>query len=152
MFIPIALVGLLLFGLQADAQVQVREADLAPFKWKKRPLVLFTPTANLPAYVRQLALLRGESEGLQERDMVLLELVGPQEVYLDGVRQKRMQSNTLRERFRVPADAFAVVLVGKDGTRKLQSATPVTTEAIFGLIDQMPMRRQEMRDVPTNEE
>jgi hypothetical protein len=35
-------------------------------------------------------------------------------------------------------------LIGKDGTVKLRSAEPVPVKDIFGLIDSMPMRRQEM--------
>ncbi|MHA6246430.1 DUF4174 domain-containing protein [Pontibacter sp. CAU 1760] len=145
LLIPIAVVGFLLFGLRADAQLKPMEADLKAYKWKRRPLLLFTPARDHPAYVRQQALLRSVNDGLQDRDMVLIELVGPQEVYLDGVRQKKQQSKALRNRFQISADDFAVVLVGKDGTRKLQRSSPVPIEDIFGLIDQMPMRRQEMR-------
>jgi hypothetical protein len=36
------------------------------------------------------------------------------------------------------------LLIGKDGGVKLRSSEPVSVKDIFGLIDSMPMRRQEM--------
>ena len=41
---------------------------------------------------------------------------------------------------------FAAVLVGKDGTVKHRSGEPVEPEYLYALIDQMFMRRREMRE------
>ncbi|MBW4517481.1 MAG: DUF4174 domain-containing protein [Timaviella obliquedivisa GSE-PSE-MK23-08B] len=41
---------------------------------------------------------------------------------------------------------FTVILVGKDGTEKQRSQTPIDPATIFRTIDAMPMRQQEMRD------
>jgi len=50
----------------------------------------------------------------------------------------------IRGRLGVRSGPFQVYLIGKDGTVKLRSAEPVPVKDIFGLIDSMPMRRQEM--------
>ena len=39
---------------------------------------------------------------------------------------------------------FRAILVGKDGTVKLNRRSVVSDEDLFSLIDSMPMRRQEM--------
>jgi len=39
---------------------------------------------------------------------------------------------------------FQVLLIGKDGGVKLRSSEPVSMKDLFGLIDSMPMRQQEM--------
>lgn len=137
--------GLLLVGLRADAQLKPVEASLEKYKWKKRPLLLFSPSEDSPAYLRQKENIQADAQGLRERDMVVIELVGQDKVYIDGVLQRRRQSRALRERFQVPPESFAVLLVGKDGTEKSRNTNPVELEEIFGRIDQMPMRRQEMR-------
>jgi hypothetical protein len=49
-----------------------------------------------------------------------------------------------RLRFGVRSGHFQALLIGKDGTVKLRSAEPLPAKDIFGLIDSMPMRRQEM--------
>ena len=143
--ISLVVAGLLLVGLRADAQLKPMEADLEKYKWKKRPLLLFSPSGTDPDYLRQKENIQADAQGLRERDMVVVELVGPDRVYIDGALQRRRRSRTLRERFQVPPESFAVLLVGKDGTAKSRSAKPVEMRALFGLIDEMPMRRQEMR-------
>jgi len=141
----LVVVGLLLVGLRADAQIKTIEASLEKYKWKKRPLLLFSPSEEDPAYLRQKEILQANAQGIRQRHMVVVELVGPDKVYIDGTLQKRRQGQALRKRYEVSPASFAVMLVGKDGTEKNRSATPVPMEELFGLIDQMPMRRQEMR-------
>ena len=137
--------GLLLVGLRADAQIKPVEANLEKYKWKKRPLLLFSPSEDNLAYMRQKESVQAAAQGIRERDMVVVELVGQDKVYIDGVLQRRRQGQALRERFQVPPESFAVLLVGKDGTEKSRNTTPVGMEEIFSRIDQMPMRRQEIR-------
>lgn len=118
---------------------------LDELKWKNRPLLLFAPSADNPQYLRQQELLKSHQQGLKDRDMVVLEVIGQDKVYLNGTAQHNGQAAHLRERFKVPVQDFAVVLVGKDGTSKLQKQEPVEGKDIFRLIDQMPMRQQEMK-------
>ncbi len=135
----------MLFGLRADAQTKSSGNILDQYKWKKRPLLLFAPSAENAAYVRQKELIENERAALADRDMVVVELIGQDEVYLNGTRQKGFHGKELRSRFQVPQEAFSVILIGKDGTEKQRNKETVALEKIFGLIDQMPMRRQEMR-------
>ena len=137
--------GLLLVGLRADTRIRPIDASLGKYKRKKRPLLLFTSSEDNPAYIRQKEMIQASAQGIAERDMVVVEMVGQDKVYVDGNLQKQRQSQALRQRFQVAPDAFAMVLVGKDGTEKYRSSAPVITDKIFSLIDRMPMRRQEMR-------
>jgi hypothetical protein len=50
----------------------------------------------------------------------------------------------IRKRFGVKVGTFQVLLIGKDGGVKLRSSGPVSMKDLFGLIDSMPMRQQEM--------
>ncbi|MFD3001402.1 DUF4174 domain-containing protein [Pontibacter toksunensis] len=140
------LAGFMLFGLRADAQNKPSGNILEQFKWKKRPLLIFTPSAENPAYLRQKEIIHAGEAGLADRDMVVIELIGEDAVYVNGTRQKGQYGKALRSRFEVPQEDFSVILVGKDGTQKQRNKAAVELEKVFGLIDQMPMRRQEMRE------
>jgi len=50
----------------------------------------------------------------------------------------------IRKRLGVVGGSFQVLLIGKDGGVKLRSSEPVSMKDLFGLIDSMPMRQQEM--------
>ncbi len=106
------------------------EPTLKDYRWKNRVLLIFgNPTTD--KFQAQKTILAGNPEGLEDRDMVILE---------------PPQTNTLTERYKVDPKNFTVILVGKDGGEKLRQEEPVTLDQLFGLIDQMPMRRREMRD------
>ena len=52
----------------------------------------------------------------------------------------------LREQLRLVSGQLTTVLIGKDGGEKLRRTNDVDLFEILGLIDTMPMRRQEMRE------
>lgn len=107
-------------------------ADLNKYRWSHRLLLLFAPSAAEPAYVQQRAALEAAESDLAERDMVVISDTDP------------TAQGALHRSFGI--DGFAVLLIGKDGGVKLQSQEPITADALFAVIDAMPMRRQEMRD------
>lgn len=106
---------------------------LAVHRWKARVVVMSAPGSDDPNLARQRALLAAAPEGVRDRDLVVLEAVGT------GV-----EARSLRARLGLPETAFRVVLVGKDGGTKRDSATPLSAETLFSTIDAMPMRRDEM--------
>ena len=121
--------------------------SLAMYRWNARPLLIFAPTANDDRYRRQLKLLEASRAGMEERDMVLLAILGddPKVGVLLGAPEA-LNAHDLRNRFQIPAEQFTTILVGKDGGSKARYADPVEPATIFQLIDGMPMRRREMRE------
>jgi hypothetical protein len=106
--------------------------DLDKYRWSRRLLLLFAPSETEPSYVQQRAALEAAESDLAERDMVVISDTDPE------------AQGALRRTFGV--EGFAVLLIGKDGGVKLQRQEPITADALFAVIDAMPMRRQEMRD------
>ena len=105
------------------------DLNLKDYRWKNRVLLTFgNPTSD--KLQNQKAILATDPDGLEDRDMVILE---------------PPQTNTLAKRYKVDPKNFMVILVGKDGGEKLRQEEPVTLDQLFGLIDQMPMRQREMR-------
>jgi hypothetical protein len=130
----------------ATAAASSRDAPLAAppltkWRWHNRLLLVFAPTRDDPAYQAQRAALDAAAAGGAERDLVAISVLGTTADHgLDGA--------ALRAAYRVPADRFAVLLIGKDGGEKLRAATPVSSERLFAVIDRMPMRRSETRGTP----
>lgn len=81
--------------------------------------------------VHQLEVLNTDNEGLQERDLHIRTITGNSKEYAH---------------FKVKTGTFCILLIGKDGTQKLRSPEPVSLKTLFGLIDAMPMRRDEIKN------
>ena len=92
--------------------------DLAAHQWKHRVLIIDTPSLQSTPYLQQISTFDAAAASLKERDLEVMT--------------------------QTSAPAFRVRLVGKDGGVKLDRDTPMTTDALFALIDGMPMRQDEM--------
>ena len=112
--------------------------------WKYRVLVVFAPGASHDLLTEQRRLLKGLNKDLRERHMAVIEVVNGQAEPAFGP-VLAVSGKDLKSYARKQDGAFEVMLFGKDTGIKLRSDKPVTANQIFSLIDQMPMRRQEMR-------
>jgi len=129
--------GLLLLAfLNATPPISL-SATLKANRWKKRVLLLHAPAVDDAALKRQRTLLATQPEGMQERDLLVLDVIETQLSPADR--------HYARTELNLPADTFTLLLLGKDGGVKQRSTTPLPPTELFGTIDKMPMRRQEMR-------
>lgn len=126
--------------------VPVAAQPLEQFLWENRPLVIFAPNDTDTRLLNQRAMLVAHIEGLRDRDMVVIAVIGSEKAMPELGPRPQASANAFRERFDVSADDFTVILVGKDGTEKARSTAPVLPEAVFQIIDRMPMRQREMRE------
>lgn len=120
--------------------------DLNQYQWTNRILLVFAPSASHPAYEQQMQLFEGESDGFEERDLVLITVLEDGTSRAGERRLSTEDETRLHERFDIEPDQFRVVLIGKDGTEKRRDDAPTRTTAIFDTIDAMPMRQREMRE------
>ena len=132
------------------------QQTLAALKDVHRVLLVFAPSDRDPRYVRQMQILEHHDAEMQERDLVLIPVVtesGPQITpeTLRVIRGRGMSDEEqllARQRFHLAPEAFAVVLLGKDGGEKLRVTAPVSMERLNRTIDAMPMRKDEMKARP----
>jgi hypothetical protein len=119
--------------------------DLSQFQWKNRLLFLFAPNRSHPLFDALQKSIATEQVGVADRDLIVFEILesGPSRMEMTDLDSQVAQS--LRDKFDVRGDQFAVILVGKDGGIKLNQQDETQLDDIFGLIDSMPMRREEMR-------
>ena len=137
--------GLTLMAILAAQTMSAQMANaMSTYTWNKRPLVVFAPNDQSADLVRQRAIVAAARGGLAERDMVVVTVVGDTVATELGAGPSQSAS-ALRARYGVARTAFRALLVGKDGGVKLASGAPLTSAALFGEIDKMPMRIDEMR-------
>jgi len=117
-------------------------ASLEQFQWKNRVFVVIADRDNSRAS-RQENQLLADRDALDERDMVVLKLVGSsiKPVFGSG---DGLDGEALRKELGAPDPGeFAAFLLGKDGTVKLKVSEPITSSELFAIIDSMPMRAAE---------
>ena len=102
----------------------------------KREILLLAEHTMDPNLLRQEEILQADVAGLIERYLIV-SVITP---VSDKTRYDKLMQNR---------KGFLFILIGKDGGEKLISEKPVILKQLFGLIDSMPMRRQEM-NVPTS--
>ena len=114
--------------------------------WGHRLLLVFAPSPEHDRYVDQKRLLKGARGGFAERDLLRGDLFEGETGTFDGGPVSAEHAAWAWKRYGVEPGRFAAVLVGKDGTVKHRSDEPVEPENLYALIDEMPMRRREMRE------
>ncbi|MBW4662239.1 MAG: DUF4174 domain-containing protein [Drouetiella hepatica Uher 2000/2452] len=119
--------------------------NLSDEQWQHRILLIFAPSEQSPLYQKQQQAWQSRSEGMQERDLKLVEVLATGASQVNGQPMSAASADRLRDQFGVAPQDFAVILVGKDGTEKQRFSQPVDLSDIFSTIDAMPMRQQEMR-------
>lgn len=137
-----AWLGLLAAGMAGVLPI-APPAAAATYRWKHRPLYVFSPPGG-SALAAQRRIVAEHSSGMRERDMVVIWVVGDT-VTAELGGGPAESAGVLRRRFGVSANEFRAVLVGKDGGAKITQAAPLSASRLFATIDAMPMRRDEMR-------
>lgn len=119
--------------------------NLSDHQWQHRLVLVFAPSERSLAYQQQMRMWQADMDGICDRHLKLVEVLGTGASRIDGQPITATAAERLRQQFGLTTNDFVVILVGKDGTSKQHSQTPVDLVQLFHTIDAMPMRRQEMR-------
>lgn len=111
--------------------------------WQQRVLIVYASDQDSSAFNAQDDILASVPGGLAERDLVIVRVFANGEVTIDN-RMHALSADSFYQRYNVTPGQFRAVLVGKDGTVKLDQSEPVTANNLYSLIDSMPMRQQEI--------
>ena len=95
-----------------------------------RQVLVFRHDASLPLAKQQLTLFEKSLEGVKERDIKIT-------IAEEG--------SPLFKKYKVDAQPFTLVLIGKDGYEKYRTNKLLQPADLFSIIDAMPMRRSEMK-------
>ena len=122
------------------------DAPLAQEIGKTRPLIVIAASAADPVLVKLKTSLSepDNQSAFAERDMILFTVIDGHG-QRDGRDMSVAASKALIEELRLrPGPLPRVILVGKDGGKKLERHGSIALNELFGIIDAMPMRQDEM--------
>ena len=114
--------------------------ELTEFKWKKRILLIIDSNNDLPARNIQVSKFVAQNDEMKERDLDLFVCTGKEVLDKDGLKTNIDPAEISYGKFQ------GIILIGKDGGVKLKKKFIVEPNEVFDLIDQMPMRRAEMKN------
>ena len=117
-------------------------SPLQDYRWKNR-IVLFTGD---PGKIdRQVNIFLNEKEALEDRQLLLFRLDDHWLTTAKGLEMK-ISSHAVVQFYNLDLASAQIILIGKDGFEKGRWDNEVSPQALFALIDRMPMRRQEMKE------
>ena len=123
---------------------EVKNDLMENYHWKNRVLLVFSPTQTNPHLLDQRSWIAKNRPGFYDRHLLVLEIVNNNVLARLGDPAVKHNASVLRSQFSVKRDQFRSILIGKDGTIKFDGPIPLDPCYLFGLIDSMPMRRQEI--------
>ncbi|MBR9874227.1 MAG: DUF4174 domain-containing protein [Vibrionaceae bacterium] len=111
--------------------------------WPHRSVLFFAPAND--AHVKQFLLetLMNECE-LEERDVVTLVIAEDGFTFPKGIKEE-LDISVLSKKYGVKQGEYTAILLGKDGLEKYRWGAETDWQFINELIDEMPMRKQEMQ-------
>ena len=130
------------------APARATAAELSDYLWQGRPLLVFAPTAGDARLVETVRRIEASRCDFADRDMVLGRILSQGTSTLDGDVVDTNQAQRLRSEFGMGPNGFSVVLIGKDGGEKLRVNDVPDLQAIYAVIDGMPMRGREISADP----
>jgi Domain of unknown function (DUF4174) len=119
-------------------------AAIPAYQWKKRALIVFSPSMSDARLSRMKAMIGGNRTALLDRDLTVVYVIGG-ELSHDLGPPPGLNAGAVRTLYRASEGAFRVLLLGKDGGIKMDSPQPISAIDLTAEIDRMPMRRDEMR-------
>ena len=119
--------------------------DLAQHLWQHRLLFLVSDSAADPRLVAQREVIETLRDEVIDRDLLVFELSATSG-NVDGQALTAEDVAGLRRQLGVAAGDRRLILIGLDGSIKRRGELDTGLQAVFGQIDAMPMRRQELRE------
>ena len=114
-------------------------------QWKDRLLLVFANSYESTALQKQLTLFKDTEKKLIERKLVVYQIT-PSD-YKEGLQNsKPLKGSSLYQQYNQEKKEFKLILIGLDGGVKETYFSPTPPAEIYGVIDQMPMRQQEIRN------
>lgn len=130
---------LLIFITVGNAQ------SLSSHQWNDRLVVILAQDQSNQLFQDQLSEFRESEPGITERRIVLYQSL-PGRFQRGILRDEQWEeSEELYQHLKELDSEFEVILIGLDGGVKLRKAELLTCKELFAIIDQMPMRRAEMK-------
>jgi len=135
---------LLLFITLFAMSIHSQSQNLSSHQWEHRLILILTDDTSSTVYQNQIEELYSDKKGLNDRKLVIYTVL-PKKFKRDNrENQGWIQSTELYAEYKQSDKPFEILVIGLDGGVKLRQSKFLSNEDLFGRIDQMPMRRDEL--------
>jgi len=119
---------------------------LDSYRWKNRLIIASVPSKEDRDHL--VALLISHRANLDNRNLVVIDVTLGTELIPSTIHPDQEQTNMLRQRFKLNSakKTSQYILIGKDGGEKARQQGALNLANWLDLIDEMPMRRDEIKD------
>ena len=128
--------------------VNVKAQNLEKHTWKNRILIVKTSDSASAIYQQQIKEFRNATDEMEVRKFVLYKIDKDDFELTDFTNPALNDSGKIAgkpiEKTLDKKENFEVILIGLDGGIKLRQTEVLTKEALFNIVDAMPMRRNEL--------
>lgn len=120
--------------------------NIDSYQWKNRILLVLTDDIDNSIFKNQIEELKRYEDGLKERKLIVYQIHN--KAYKLGLAENSnwQQSTQKYKTQKKTKSAFEVLLIGLDGGVKLRKTDLISCEALFRIIDVMPMRKNELNN------
>lgn len=136
---------LFIFTILILNSLSVYSQSLSSYQWKNRLVLIQTTNPQNQLFKNQIQELADHLKGLEEIRIVVFKFTSGS--FQKGFEQDAPWENlnsSLKKDLRNSSE-FEIILIGLDGGVKLRKNEFLSTDQLFRLIDQMPMRQSEIR-------
>jgi hypothetical protein len=122
--------------------------NLEKHTWKNRILLVKTSDSTSEKYQEQVTEFRNSDDELIDRKFILYKIIGDDFELIDFSNSELNDSGKIVGKpvgmMLNDTENFEVILIGLDGGIKLQQTEVLKKDALFAIVDAMPMRRSEL--------
>jgi hypothetical protein len=122
--------------------------NLENHKWNNRVLIVKTKNINSEIYLNQLKEFQNSKDQLKERKLIIYKINNDEFSSINYITNKTIYgkvSKKISKKILNENQNFELVLIGLDGNIKLKRNEILTKEALFSIIDAMPMRKYNLK-------
>jgi len=119
--------------------------DLSSHQWKDRLVIIQSNDSSNSLFKSQIEELKTHQEGLKNRRVVVYQSIPKKYKKGLGDDVKWEESGGIFKTLMESDSEFEIILIGLDGGIKLRKNELIKYEELFGVIDQMPMRKSEIK-------
>lgn len=140
----------LLVGLMISETSKGQFSELKEYKWENRLVLINSENEDSANYKNQFNEFYKSFDDLEERKLILILVKRNKYKTISFKKNSKVESdwintNLLYRKYMKNKGDFRVVLIGLDGSVKLNQKKVLPRLELFRIIDSMPMRQAEIR-------
>ncbi len=126
----------------------ITRQNLKEHQWKNRVVLIITNDSESQNYASQLQEFNMHIQEFEARKLIYYKVLPNKHKLESNTDNSWVKDSDLYSKYNPANSAFRLILIGLDGSIKINQNELLTTKALFETIDAMPMRRGEIKNKP----